>query len=113
MSVNSNFDFPVVRVRKNIQVMKEVDRISTTFSFDMILERLRKEFPQIPQDAKIEGCYSSEVPTGVEIYWVEDIENKDSATCAKCQAEECHNYDNEPNVKYNRSGRLIHGENKE
>ena len=71
MSVNSDFPFPVTRQPKTIHTEREVDEISTTFSFDSILERLKLEYPgSIPSHAKIRGVASL-----VEVYWIEEREN--------------------------------------
>jgi len=39
-----------------------------------------------------------------------DPNGQANCTCAKCRAEEEHDFDKEPNTKYNRAGRLIEDE---
>jgi len=44
----------------------------------------------------------------VKLNALDDDPNGDkNCVCAKCRAEEAHNYDTEPDAKYNRAGRRI------
>jgi len=79
MSVNSDFNFPVSRKPKTIQVTNEknVYEVSTEFTFQQILDRLKGEFPLIPDDAKIKVTVLISDPNtfvGVQVYWYEDKE---------------------------------------
>ena len=116
--IGSETQFKLISVLEQIDPPKDnkfgpftaeevVNTLEGCFGGTKGLEKLREKFAikkTKPKESEIKNC----INCLTELSELDDDPNSDkNCVCAKCRAEEAHDFDAEPNVKYDRRGHQI------